>query len=161
MNQFVVIDFETANPSRVSACALGYTIVEDSVIVESNGFLIKPVGGHAPFQTKIHGINERDTADKWDFRSAYSSVEHLFEFPIVGHSLFDKQVLKALSDHFKLRIRLEYTDSVAGSIPAGDACKTRSCFPVFIFTSLQAGFGQRATLRRRPTSRPLMCPLND
>ena len=113
MNQFVVIDFETANPSRVSACALGYTIVEDSVIVESNGFLIKPVGGHAPFQTKIHGINERDTADKWDFRSAYSSVEHLFEFPIVGHSLFDKQVLKALSDHFKLRIRLEYTDSVA------------------------------------------------
>ena len=113
MNQFVVIDFETANPSRVSACALGYTIVKDGVIVESNGFLIKPVGGHAPFQTKIHGIGERDTADKSDFRSAYASVAHLFELPIVGHSMFDKQVLKALSDHFKLRIRLEYTDSVA------------------------------------------------
>ena len=113
MNQFVVIDFETANPSRVSACALGYTIVEDGVILESNGFLIRPVGGHAPFQTKIHGINERDTATKSDFGSAYSSVAHLFELPIVGHSMFDKQVLKALSDHFKLRIRLEYTDSVA------------------------------------------------
>ena len=113
MNQFVVIDFETANPSRVSACALGYTIVEDGVILESNGFLIRPVGGHASFQTKIHGINERDTANKSDFGSAYSSVAHLFEWPIVGHSMFDKQVLKALSDHFKLRIRVEYTDSVA------------------------------------------------
>ena len=91
MNQFVVIDFETANPSRVSACALGYTIVEDRVI----------------------GICERDTADKSDFRSAFSSVAHLLDLPIVGHSMFDKPVLKALSNHFGLRIRLEYTDSVA------------------------------------------------
>lgn len=113
MNQFVVIDFETANPSRVSACALGYTIVEDNVILESNGFLMKPVGGHAPFQTRIHGIGERDTANKSDFGSAYPSVAHLFDLPIVGHSMFDKQVLKALSDHFGLRMRVEYTDSVA------------------------------------------------
>lgn len=105
MNQFVVIDFETANPSRVSACALGYTIVEDNVILESNGFLMKPVGGHAPFQTRIHGIGERDTANKSDFGSAYSSVAHLFDLPIVGHSMFDKQVLKALSDHFRLRLQ--------------------------------------------------------
>ncbi len=113
MKQFVAIDFETANPKRVSACALGYTIVKDGAIVESNGFLIKPIGGHAPFQTKIHGISETDTADKSDFRSMYSSVAYLFDLPIVGHSMFDKQVLNALSDHFELRIRSEYTDSAA------------------------------------------------
>lgn len=113
MNQFVTIDFETANPKRVSACAVGYTIVKDGAIVESNGFLMKPIGGHASFQTKIHGIHESDTADKSDFGSMYSSIAHLFDLPIVGHSLFDKQVLNALSDHFELRIRFEYTDSAA------------------------------------------------
>ena len=43
----------------------------------------------------------------------YSSVAHLFDLPIVGHSMFDKQVLNALSDHFELRIHSEYTDSAA------------------------------------------------
>ena len=113
MNRFVAIDFETANPKRVSACAVGYAIVRDGTIVESDGFLMKPIGGHAPFQTKIHGIRETDTADKPDFGSLYSSVEHLFDSPIIGHSMFDKQVLNALSDHFGLRIRFEYTDSAA------------------------------------------------
>jgi DNA polymerase-3 subunit epsilon len=113
MKQFVAIDFETANPKRVSACAIGYTIVQNGVIVESNGFLMKPIGGHAPFQTKIHGISNTDTGDKPDFGTLYSSVAHLFELPIVGHSMFDKQVLKALSDHFELGMRFEYTDSAA------------------------------------------------
>ena len=113
MRQFVAIDFETANPKRVSACALGYTIVRDGVILESNGLLVKPVGGHAAFQTRIHGISETDTASKPDFRSVYSSVAHLFNLPIVGHSLFDKQVLNALSDHFELGIICEYIDSCA------------------------------------------------
>lgn len=113
MNKFVAIDFETANPKRVSACAIGYTIVNDSAIVESNGFLMKPIGGHASFQTKIHGIYEMDTADKPDFGSRYPSIAHLFDLPVVGHSMFDKQVLNALSDHFGLRMRFEYTDSVA------------------------------------------------
>lgn len=113
MNTFVAIDFETANPKRVSACAFGYTIVKDGEIVENTGFLIKPIGGHAAFQTKIHGICETDTADKSEFGAMYDSVAHLFDLPIVGHSMFDRQVLNALSDHFDLRIRFKYTDSVA------------------------------------------------
>ena len=81
--------------------------------MESNGILIKPVGGRAPFQTKIHGILEADTADRPDFGTIYSSVAYLFELPLVGHSMFDKPVLNALSDHFDLRIRFDYTDSVS------------------------------------------------
>ncbi len=111
MSQFVTIDFETANPKRVSACALGYAIVEDGAIVGNDGFLIKPVGGHAPFQTKIHGIRETHTADQPDFGSVYSSIAFLFDVPVVGHSMFDKQVLNALGDHFGLSLRFEYTDS--------------------------------------------------
>ena len=113
MNEFVAIDFETANPKRVSACALGFSVVKDGSIVESNGLLIKPVGGHAPFQTKIHSITESDTSDKPEFPDIYTSVSHLFDMPVVGHSMFDKQVLNALSDHFGLRIRFDYTDSAS------------------------------------------------
>ena len=111
MADFVAIDFETANPKRVSACALGYTIVENGLIVENHALLIKPVGGHAAFQTKIHGITESDTADKPDFSEAYSELAHLFKSPLVGHSLFDKQVLDALSSHFGLGISFNYSDS--------------------------------------------------
>lgn len=55
MQEFIAIDFETANPKRVSACALGYAKVRNCAIIETNGYLMKPVGGHAPFQSKIHG----------------------------------------------------------------------------------------------------------
>ena len=111
--QFVAIDFETANPQRVSACALGYAVVRDGEIVESDGFLMKPIGGHAPFQTGIHGISEADTACEPHFGDLYSTVAHLFDMPIVGHSRFDEQVLKSLSWHFSLGIRFQFTDSYA------------------------------------------------
>ena len=113
MKQFVAIDFETGNPKRVSACALGYAVVSEGNVVESNGFLIKPIGGHAPFQSKIHGIKDEHTRDKPYFDGVYPSIKHLFEYPLVGHSMFDKQVLQALSDHFSLNLSFDYTDSCA------------------------------------------------
>jgi DNA polymerase-3 subunit epsilon len=67
MKDFIAIDFETANPQRVSACALGYARVCDSEIKESHVYLIRPVGGHAEFQSKIHGIKEEHTFDKPHF----------------------------------------------------------------------------------------------
>lgn len=36
MKEFVAIDFETENPKRVSACALGFTVVKNGNIVENN-----------------------------------------------------------------------------------------------------------------------------
>jgi DNA polymerase-3 subunit epsilon len=61
MKEFIAIDFETGNPKRVSACALGYAKVSDGNITETNGHLIRPVGGHAPFQSKIHGLKDKHT----------------------------------------------------------------------------------------------------
>lgn len=113
MDEFVAIDFETANPKRVSACAIGYAHVSDGVIVESDGQLIQPVGGHAPFQSKIHGIKEEHTFDKPDFRELYPDIRHIFAYPLVAHSLFDKQVLNALADHYDLRLQFSYTDTSA------------------------------------------------
>jgi DNA polymerase-3 subunit epsilon len=111
MHEFIAIDFETANPKRVSACALGYATVCNCKIIETNGYLIKPVGGHAPFQSKIHGIKEEHTFDKPEFGELFPEIKDIFNYPLVAHSLFDKQVLNALSDHFGLALSFDYIDS--------------------------------------------------
>ena len=80
MKEFVTIDFETANPKRVSACALGYAKVSNCEIIEANAYLIKPVGGHAPFQTKIHGIKHEHTFDKPKFGELFSKIHDLFHY---------------------------------------------------------------------------------
>ena len=108
---FIAIDFETANPKRVSACAFGYARVKDGQVTDSNAHIIKPVGGHAPFQSKIHGIKAKDTQDKPDFGELFPEVQHVFEYQLVGHTMFDKQVLKALSEHFGLNLGFDYEDS--------------------------------------------------
>jgi DNA polymerase III subunit epsilon len=113
MKEFIAIDFETANPSRVSACSLGYTIVRDHKIIESKGYLIKPIGGHADFQSKIHGIKHEHTFDKPEFGKLFPNIQHIFEYPLISHSLFDKQVLTALSDYFNLRLWFNHIDSCA------------------------------------------------
>jgi DNA polymerase-3 subunit epsilon len=111
MKDFIAIDFETANPKRVSACALGYAKVRNCEIVESKGYLIKPVGGHAPFQSKIHGIKEEHTCDKPEFCELFPEIQDIFNYPLVAHSLFDNQVLNALSGHYSLGLSFEYIDS--------------------------------------------------
>jgi len=111
MQEFIAIDFETANPKRVSACAIGYAKISNCDIVETKGYLIKPVGGHAPFQSKIHGIKEEHTYNKPEFGELFSEIQDIFNYPLVAHSLFDKQVLNALSDHFNLGLSFNYIDS--------------------------------------------------
>ena len=111
MQEFIAIDFETANPKRVSACALGYAKVSNCKIVETDGYLIKPVGGHASFQSKIHGIKDEHTFDKPEFGELFQEIQNIFKYPLVAHSLFDMQVLNALSGHFNLNLNFDYTDS--------------------------------------------------
>ena len=111
MDSFTAIDFETGNPQRVSACALGYAVVERGEIVQTGMQLIKPIGGHAAFQTRIHGITEDQTYDKPTFDHVYKGIRDIFTKPVVGHSQFDKQVLNALCDHFGLGFCFDYLDS--------------------------------------------------
>ena len=87
MKEFIAIDFETANPQRVSACALGYVKVFNREIVETKSYLIKPVGGHAPFQSKIHGIKEEHTYDKPEFGGLFPEIQDIFNYPLVANLL--------------------------------------------------------------------------
>lgn len=115
MRDFIALDFETANPKRVSACSLGLAAVQDGKIVDSFYYLINPVDGHQKRQTLIHGIGEQDTRDKPDFGQLFPSISKYFEQPLVASSLFDKQVLDALGKHYGLNIKMDYTDTVGAA----------------------------------------------
>src|SRR5215204_5802129 len=62
---FTAIDFETANSSTASACAVGLARVRGGRVVATAGWLIQPPPGHDdfhPFNTGIHGIRKMDVA---------------------------------------------------------------------------------------------------
>lgn len=62
---FVAIDFETANASRASACAVGVAVVQDGVVTAQDGWLIRPPGRAGGFDRRniaIHGITAADCA---------------------------------------------------------------------------------------------------
>ena len=67
---FTAIDFETANSSSASACAVGLARVRDGGVVERASWLIRPPAGHDRFfdvNVSIHGITADDvrTARGW------------------------------------------------------------------------------------------------
>lgn len=56
---FTAIDFETANPKRASACAVGLVRIRDGRIVDEMTTLIKPPAGFGEFSDRnvqVHGI---------------------------------------------------------------------------------------------------------
>lgn len=62
---FTAIDFETANSSSASACAVGLARVRNGEVVATANWLIKPPPGHDrffEFNTGIHGICAEDVA---------------------------------------------------------------------------------------------------
>jgi DNA polymerase-3 subunit epsilon len=63
---FTAIDFETANSSNASACAVGLVRVRSGRVVARAGWLIRPPAGHDAFfdiNVGIHGIRPRDVSD--------------------------------------------------------------------------------------------------
>ncbi|WP_143532469.1 exonuclease domain-containing protein [Saccharothrix sp. ALI-22-I] len=56
--EWVAVDFETANWSRGSACAVGMTLVKDGAVTDRLSTYIQPPGegGFHPYNTSLHGI---------------------------------------------------------------------------------------------------------
>jgi DNA polymerase-3 subunit epsilon len=96
---FTAIDFETANSSNASACAVGLARVRDGHVVATAGWLIQPPPGHDRFfelNTRIHGLRAEDVegAKTWseqlDDLAAFAGADVL-----VAHNAgFDMMVLR-------------------------------------------------------------------
>jgi len=95
---FTVIDFETANSKRASACALGIVKVENGVIVEQDAWLIKPDDmKFNGMNIAIHGIRPEQVIDKPEFDALYKDVfkDKLENQLVVAHNAsFDMSVLR-------------------------------------------------------------------
>ena len=96
---FTAIDFETANSSNASACAVGLVRVRGGEVVAKTGWLIQPPPGHDVFfelNTRIHGIEAADVvgAKGWTDQLA-DLVAFAADDVLVAHNAgFDMAVLK-------------------------------------------------------------------
>jgi DNA polymerase-3 subunit epsilon len=102
-NRVLVIDFETANYSSNSACAIGAILIEDHQIVEKYHSLIQPPSKVFQF-TSIHGITWNDVKDAPNFKEIWNQrLNSLFDSAdlLVAHNIgFDARVLKATAEHY-------------------------------------------------------------
>jgi DNA polymerase-3 subunit epsilon len=97
---FAAIDFETANPSSASACAVGVVIVEQDRVVDRAAWPIRPPAGHDVFtdwNIRIHGITPGDVVGALGWREQLEDlVAVVGERPIVAHNArFDVGVIRA------------------------------------------------------------------
>ncbi|WP_426320306.1 3'-5' exonuclease [Microbacterium sp. E-13] len=100
---FTAIDFETANSSNASACAVGLVRVRDGRIVEKTGWLIRPPAGHDVFfelNIRIHGIQPEHVAGAATWSDQLADIIAFAGADIlVAHNAgFDMAVLKRACD---------------------------------------------------------------
>ena len=109
MLDFCAIDFETANAERCSVCSVGIVIVKDGEIVDKFYSLIQPEPDYYSYwNTRVHGLSQKDTMDAPVFPKVWEQVEPLIEgLPLVAHNArFDEGCLKAV---FKV-YQMDYPD---------------------------------------------------
>lgn len=96
---FVVIDFETANFKRDSACSIGIAMVHEGRITETWASLIRPPNMYFhPKIVAIHGITAADVVDAPSFDDIWAQIlERIVTiYPVVAHNAaFDLSVLRA------------------------------------------------------------------
>jgi len=102
---FTAIDFETANHSLDSVCALGIVVVERGKVIEKVSKLVRPreMCFH-PFNISIHGITEELVANEPEFCDIWPDVRPLLEGRIVlaHNSSFDMNVLREVLRQYQL-----------------------------------------------------------
>ena len=94
---FVAIDFETADRSLDSACAVALVKVENWQITERGYWLIRPPRERFRF-THIHGISWKNVADQPTFAELWPSIRDFMSgasFLAAHNADFDRSVLRA------------------------------------------------------------------
>ena len=101
---FVAIDFETANSSPASPCAVGLVRVSGGEIAESLSMLFRPPSPHNWFHhgnIQVHGIHPEDVADAPEFETVLPELLLFTDgLPLIAHNAsFDMGVLTKTAEH--------------------------------------------------------------
>lgn len=103
---FIAFDFETANAKRNSACSLALTVVRNDQIVDELYSLIDPRSQFSSFNTKIHGLSAKDTANAPTFAELWPHICSFFKKDslVVAHNApFDCSVLNKTLESYDLQ----------------------------------------------------------
>jgi len=104
MTRFAAIDFETANYSADSACAVGVAIVERGRIVARLHERIRPPSREFVF-SYIHGLTWNDVKDAPRFDAVWEGIARELEgiaFLAAHNAPFDRSVLAAVCQTYGL-----------------------------------------------------------
>jgi DNA polymerase-3 subunit epsilon len=105
MARFIAIDFETANHSRDSACAVGLVVVSGGRIVDRAYHLIQPPSRDFVF-TRIHGLTWSDVRAAPTFAELWPELRDRFagvDFVAAHNAPFDSGVLIGCCRSYGLR----------------------------------------------------------
>jgi len=106
MSNFVAIDFETANYSRTSACAVGLIHVNNQRIVSEKTLLIRPPQKQFNF-THIHGLTWNDVKNEPTFGELWLEINEFIErgdFLVAHNAVFDRGVLQRCCETYDIDI---------------------------------------------------------
>ena len=116
--KITVIDFETANRNRASACSVGIAVIEAGEITTRVERLIKPPKGFGWFLDEfigIHGITHEAVRDAPKFDTVFHELRPHFENALLAahNAPFDMSVLRALLTHFGISYSADYICTLA------------------------------------------------
>ena len=106
MSNFVAIDFETANHSRTSACAVGLVHVQDGDIIAEQTLLIRPPQRQFVF-TYIHGLTWDDVKDEPTFVECWDDINGFIsraDFLVAHNAPFDRGVLQHCCENYDIPV---------------------------------------------------------
>ena len=106
VHNFAAIDFETANHSPDSACAIGVALVRQGRLVAVEQRLIRPPTPDF-FFTHVHGIEWEDVRDEPSFAEVWTDLHPVFadvDFLAAHNAPFDRSVLHACCETHRLRV---------------------------------------------------------
>lgn len=125
----IVIDFETANQNRISACALGLVFIKNDRVAYQTNFYIKPPESEQ-FSNRnigIHGITAEDVDYAMTFDELWESElsKYFNQNLIVFHNAsMDLSVLKNLFQHYTISgYEIEYLDTMQLAEKSGNPKK--------------------------------------
>jgi DNA polymerase III subunit epsilon len=103
----VALDFETANQSPVSACAIGLAFVEGGAVTRRFHTLIRPPELRFDWgNIRVHGIRPEDVLDAPSFADVWREIAPVFDGALVlaHNASFDMTVLKRTAAHHGLAL---------------------------------------------------------
>ena len=116
------VDFETANGSQGSICAIGCAVLEDGVVTEKREWLVRPYKSLDHVSSachKAHGIGYYDLREAPEFPEFWPVLSRMLsgaEYVVLHNAPFDLGHLRAALTLYRLpAIRFHYVCSLAVS----------------------------------------------